>query len=62
MVEKRIKNGNSEKENLGYRLKNTIDKKITEFINHYKNVQAAEKKLGKGFYVNVIRNKVSIWI
>ena len=36
------------------------DEKITEFINHYKNVQAANKKLGKGFYVNAskaTRNK-----
>ncbi|XKL59819.1 hypothetical protein PGB90_000835 [Kerria lacca] len=48
LVEERIKKGNTDKENLGY----DFDKKVSEFINHYKNVHAAEKKLGKGFYVN----------
>ncbi|MBP1528842.1 MAG: hypothetical protein H9Q65_06350 [Spiroplasma ixodetis] len=34
-----------------------MDEKISDFINHYKNVQAAEKKLGKGFYANPMRAK-----
>ncbi len=51
LVEERIKNNKTEKENLGYGL----NEKVSSFINHYKNVQAAEKKLGKGFYVNPMR-------
>ena len=54
----RIKNNNTEKENLGYGLNATAhpaNEKVSDFINHYKNVQAAEKKLGKGFYVNPMR-------
>ena len=51
LAEERIKNNNTEKENLGYGL----TEKVSDFINHYKNVQAAEKKLGKGFYVNPMR-------
>jgi len=34
---------------------NPVDEKVLDFINHYKNVQAAEKKLGKGFYTNLMR-------
>ena len=34
---------------------NPVDEKVSDFINHYKNVQAAEKKLGKGFYANPMR-------
>ena len=48
LVEERIKSNKTEKENLGYGL-------VSDFINHYKNVQAAEKKLGKGFYANPMR-------
>jgi len=48
LVEERIQSNRTEKENLGYGL-------VSDFINHYKNVQAAEKKLGKGFYANPMR-------
>ena len=32
---------------------NPVDEKVSDFINHHKNVQAAE--LGKGFYANPMR-------
>ena len=48
LVEERIKNGNTEKENLGYGL----NKKVSEFISQYKINETAEKKLGKGFYID----------
>jgi hypothetical protein len=56
LVEERVKNNKTEKENLGY----GIDEKVSDFINHYKNVQAAEKKLGKGFYANPMRARKEI--
>lgn len=48
LVEERIKNNATEKENLGYGL----NEKVNEFISQYKINETATKKLGKGFYIN----------
>lgn len=57
LVEERIKRGDTDKENLGYGFKE--NEKVLEFINFHKNNQkniaAAKKKHGKGFYVNSSR-------
>jgi hypothetical protein len=49
LVEERIKNQNTEKENLGYGL----NPKVSEFISNHKIKETAEKKVaGKGFYID----------